>query len=150
MEVTVLNRQRAHRVSPTRLADFVDGLSATLPPDDADSVAIKLVSDRKMREYNRTYRGRDSSTDVLSFPAEPASQPEGERHLGDIVISVSTAALQARRSRRGLAGELCVLALHGYLHLLGYDHETDDGTMMRLQRRLQRRLLGAQPSRSRS
>ena len=147
MEVTVLNRQRAHRVSAARLADFVEGLSRTLPADGADSVAIKLVSDRKMREYNRTFRGRDGTTDVLSFPAEPDTQPPGERHLGDIVISVTTAAAQARRARRGLSGELCVLALHGYLHLLGYDHETDDGTMMRLQRRLERRLLGPAPPR---
>ena len=70
-------------------------------------------------------------------------------HLGDIVISVQAAVVQAREAGRPLAGELCVLVLHGYLHLLGYDHTTDDGTMMRLQKRLERRLVGA-PARRRS
>jgi probable rRNA maturation factor len=145
LEVTVLNRQRGHRVSASALQRFVRGLTETLPAGDADSLAIKLVSDRKMREYNRTFRGRDSTTDVLSFPARSDEQPAGERHLGDIVIAVSTAAVQTRETGRALSAELSVLALHGYLHLLGYDHTTDDGTMMRLQGRLERRLLGAVP-----
>ena len=94
-----------------------------------------------MRELNRRFRGRDSTTDVLSFPGDSAPDPEGRRHLGDIAISVPTAARQARVAGHGLQRELSVLVLHGYLHLLGYDHETDDGTMLRLQRRLERRLL---------
>jgi probable rRNA maturation factor len=73
---------------------------------------------------------------VLSFPGGAS---EGE--LGDIVISVETAARNARALGRTLPQELDVLALHGFLHVLGYDHETDDGTMDRLERRLRRRLL---------
>jgi probable rRNA maturation factor len=73
---------------------------------------------------------------VLSFEGGAGSE------LGDIVISVETAARNAGEHRRTLAQELDVLALHGFLHVLGYDHETDEGTMDRLERRLRRRLLG--------
>jgi probable rRNA maturation factor len=76
---------------------------------------------------------------VLSFPGDP------QTGLGDIVISVETAARNARRLRRTVPQELDVLALHGFLHVLGYDHETDDGTMDRLERRLRRRLFAGPP-----
>lgn len=143
MEVTVLNRQRDHRVGQHGLAEFLQNVARALPPAAPDSVAIVLVSDRKMREFNRRFRGKDAATDVLSFPTGPNEDPLGERHLGDIVISVATAARQSRRTHRALVRELKVLALHGYLHLLGYDHEVDDGAMTRLERRLARRLLPA-------
>jgi probable rRNA maturation factor len=141
LEVLILNRQRAHKIRREELATFVNRVAEELPPRGADSLAVALVSDRRMREYNRRFRDEDRTTDVLSFPTGDQPVPEGERHLGDIVISVATAAEQARRSRGSLARELKLLALHGYLHLLGYDHETDDGAMMRLQRNLVRRLL---------
>ena len=141
MEVTVLNRQRSHRVRRQELSAFLQRLALALPGKGADSVSMCLVSDRKMREYNRHFRGRHAATDVLSFPADDQADPSGERHLGDIVISVTTAAVQARQARHSLEQELKILALHGYLHLLGYDHPTDDGSMMRMQRRLIRRLL---------
>ncbi len=141
MEVTVLNRQRGHVVSERGLVTFLTKLARHVPVEDADSVAVKLVSDRGMREVNRSFRGQNGSTDVLSFPGEGDFAPSGERHLGDIVISVPYAAAHARRAKHSLARELKVLALHGYLHLMGYDHETDDGTMLRIQRRLERRLL---------
>ena len=121
MEVTVLNRQRSHRVRRQELTAFLQRLALAVPREGADSLSMCLVSDRKMREYNR--------------------HPTGERHLGDIVISVTTAAAQARQARHSLQQELKILPLHGYLHLLGYDHRTDDGGMMRMQRRLIRRLL---------
>ena len=113
---------------------------AALPPEGADRMAVCLVSDRRMRELNRRFRGRDATTDVLSFPAGGDVDPEGGRHLGDIVISVPAAFRQARTARHRLRRELEILLVHGYLHLLGYDHETDDGTMLRVQRRLIRRL----------
>ena len=105
-----------------------------------------LVSDRKMREFNRSYRGVDSSTDVLAFVDDEATL-QAPPYLGDIVISVSTAARQASRASHSLSRELRVLALHGYLHLVGYDHEVDDGAMMRVQRKLVRKML---PRRARS
>jgi probable rRNA maturation factor len=88
-----------------------------------------------MRRYNREFRGKDRTTDVLSFP-------DGEDgHVGDVVISVPQARRQAGERGHGLARELRVLLVHGWLHLIGHDHETDGGTMMRLQRRLVRRLV---------
>jgi probable rRNA maturation factor len=112
----------------------------TLPPDQAGEVAICLVSDRKMREFNRRYRERDAPTDVLSFPGDDTDAIDERRYLGDIAISVDTAARQARERNHALDRELEVLALHGYLHLLGFDHERDAGEMMRVQRRLERSL----------
>ena len=94
-----------------------------------------------MREYNRAFRGVNAVTDVLSFPAGGETDPEGRTYLGDIVIAVPVAARQARERGHSLAREVRILALHGYLHLLGHDHERDDGKMNRLQRRLVRRLL---------
>jgi probable rRNA maturation factor len=99
-------------------------------------VALVLGGDRLLRRLNRDYRGKDRPTDVLSFPGDGT-----EGGLGDILISVETAGRNARERGRTLAEELDVLALHGFLHVLGHDHETDDGTMERLERRLRRRLL---------
>lgn len=144
----MLNRQRSRRVAGGSLARFLRRLSAVAPAARADSLAVSLVSDRRIRDYNREFRGRDRPTDVLSFPARGRAAPRGERHLGDIVISVPSAAVQARRAGHSLPRELKLLALHGYLHLLGYDHERDGGAMRRLERRLERRLLprrGAPP-----
>jgi len=150
LEVTVLNRQRSHRVRRRELSAFLERLALELPGEDADSLSMCLVSDRKMREYNRDFRGRDAPTDVLSFPAGATNAPSGERHLGDIVISVTSAAAQARQARHSLEQELKILVVHGYLHLLGYDHCTDNGTMLRLERRLVRRLLPRAKRRARS
>lgn len=122
------------------LVSFLRRLSLAVPPGDAGSLALCLVSDRRMRELNRSFRGHDATTDVLSFPAGCTPGGGGERHLGDIAISVPVAARQARAAGHSLQRELELLALHGYLHLLGHDHETDGGAMLRLQARLARRL----------
>jgi probable rRNA maturation factor len=96
-------------------------------------VTVAVVTDARVRALNRRYRGADAATDVLSFPAgEP-----GE--LGDVVIAAGVAGRQARQAGHSMAVELRVLALHGLLHLLGYDHEHDDGRMARLERRLRRK-----------
>jgi len=96
-------------------------------------MTVAVVSDARVRALNRRYRRKDRATDVLSFAAgEP-----GE--LGDVVIAAGVAARQARLAGHPLAVELRVLALHGLLHLLGYDHEHDDGRMARLERRLRRK-----------
>ncbi len=100
-------------------------------------MAVVLAGDGLLRRLNRDYRGKDRPTDVLSFPGDG-----GEAGLGDVVISVATAERNARGLGRTLLQELDVLALHGFLHVLGYDHETDDGTMDRLEARLRKRLLG--------
>jgi probable rRNA maturation factor len=87
-----------------------------------------------MRGLNRRFRRIDRPTDVLSFPSEAKKSSSG--FLGDIVIDVPYAARQARARGHSLERELQILLAHGVLHLLGYDHETDDGKMFRLQRRL--------------
>ncbi|HEX5856033.1 MAG TPA: rRNA maturation RNase YbeY [Thermoanaerobaculia bacterium] len=104
------------------------------------SLSVLLCGDGRMRTLNRTFRGVDQPTDVLSFPSFEASfvraaARRGE-FLGDLVVGVPCAARQARRRGHALRREVQILLAHGLLHLLGYDHETDDGTMLRLQRRI--------------
>ena len=130
---TLLNRQRRHRVDSRRLERVLKAAAGALGA--AGEITLVLTGDRRMRELNRRYRGKDRPTDVLSFTGEGIGGA-----LGDVVISVETAERNARELGRTLAQELDVLALHGFLHVLGYDHETDDGTMERLERRLRRRL----------
>lgn len=152
--VVLLNRQRVRHVGPARLRRVLAGAAAALGV--SGGVALVLAGDRAVRTLNARYRGKDRSTDVLSFPGpcgEHARRVAGARgarcdacergqgELGDIVISVPKAASNARQLGRTLPDELDVLALHGFLHLLGYDHVTDDGTMDRLEQRLRRRLL---------
>lgn len=98
---------------------------------DSDSVvfSVALVGKRRMRELNKKYRNRNYATDVLSFPAG------GGDYLGDVVICTEIAREQARGS---LLNELQVLSLHGLLHLLGYDHEVDQGEMDHLESALRR------------
>lgn len=137
----MLNRQRGRRVDAQALRRFMDRLLRQFPPGAGDGIALCLVSDRVMRRYNREFRGVDVPTDVLSFSATDDATPAASGYLGDVLISVDSAARQARMAGHPLQRELRLLALHGYLHLLGYDHERDDGQMLRLQRRLARTLL---------
>ena len=101
-------------------------LERVAPRAARGEVAIALVSDSRIRALNRRFRGMNRATDVLSF--EPS----------DIVISGQTARRQAREAGHSYAVELKILALHGLLHLLGYDHESpsDRGRMARLERQL--------------
>jgi probable rRNA maturation factor len=133
LDVVLLNRQRRRRIGGARLRRLLRSAARTLSV--SGELALVFTGDRAMRRLNARYRGKDRPTDVLSFPGEG-----GERGLGDVVISVETAERNARALGRSLAQELDVLALHGFLHALGYDHETDDGTMDRLEKRLRRRL----------
>ncbi len=94
------------------------------------SLSVLLCGDSRMRALNRAWRATDLPTDVLSFPS-------GEKQfLGDIVIDVPYAARQARRRGHTLQREVQILLAHGLLHLLGYDHEKDGGTMFRRQRQI--------------
>jgi len=129
--VVVLNRQRRQRIDAARLRRVLRKAGRTLRA--SGEVSVVLAGDGLLRRLNRDYRGRDRPTDVLSFPG-----PGGEEGLGDVVISVPTAARNARRHGHSVQRELDILALHGFLHVLGHDHETDDGTMDRLEQRLRR------------
>ncbi len=95
-----------------------------------------FASDALLRRLNRDFRFKDKPTDVLSFPSQGA-----DMGLGDVIISVETARGNAERFSRPLDRELEVLALHGFLHVLGFDHETDKGEMHALEKRLRARLL---------
>jgi probable rRNA maturation factor len=92
-----------------------------------DSMAVALGDDALLRGLNRRFRGKDRVTDVLSFPA--GEDPTAGGFLGDIAISCDAARRQARRRGHSAAQETRILLLHGLLHLLGYDHVTDDGQM---------------------
>ena len=108
-------------------------LESVAPIRARGEVTVAVVPDARVRALNRQYRRTDTATDVLSFAAgEPGN-------LGDVVIAAGVAARQAGQAGHSLAVELRVLALHGLLHLLGYDHEHDDGRMARLERRLRRK-----------
>ena len=98
------------------------------------SLSILLCGDARMKTLNRRFRRIDRPTDVLSFL--PFKESPSSSFLGDLVIDVPYAARQARRRGHPVSREVQILLAHGLLHLLGYDHETDDGTMFRLQRRL--------------
>jgi probable rRNA maturation factor len=135
LEIVFLDRLRRRRPGRARLRRVLTRAARALRV--SGEVALVLAGDGTIRRYNRVYRGKDRPTDVLSFPGAG-----GEAGLGDILISVDTAARNARALGRSLAQELDVLALHGFLHVLGYDHETDGGAMDRLEGRLRRRLLG--------
>jgi probable rRNA maturation factor len=136
----VLNRQKKVRVGVAPLERFLAEVQAAVRVRDAE-VTVCLVSDRHMARLNR-YRRKSGPTDVLSFPARKSAsrRPSQARFLGDIAVAPETARRYARRNGRTLKDELRVLVLHGVLHLLGYDHETDHGEMDRLERRLRRRL----------
>jgi probable rRNA maturation factor len=117
-------------------------LTAVAPASARGNVTVVLTTDARVRTLNRDYRGKDYATDVLSFPGEDDRAQRAAktpRHLGDIVIARGVATRQAREAGHALATELRILALHGLLHLLGYDHERDAGEMARVEKRLRRR-----------
>ena len=121
----------------TAVRGLAPWLVRTAPRALAGAVTIALVTDQRMRALNRQFRGVDASTDVLSFPASGPGNAGGD--LGDIAIARGVAARQAKAAGHSLATELRVLALHGLLHLAGYDHEADDGEMARVEARLRRK-----------
>jgi probable rRNA maturation factor len=136
-------------------APVARGLSRWLthiaPARARGTVSLAIVSDHRVRALNRQYRGLDAATDVLSFPEEDATtrtpsvwrassrSRAQSRFLGEIVIARGVAKRQARAAGHSESTELRVLALHGLLHLIGYDHETDRGVMRRIERRLRRK-----------
>jgi probable rRNA maturation factor len=123
-------------------------LASVAPVRVRGEVAVALASDAEVRALNRRYRRKDQATDVLSFPAEGGPAKTGDRsrvagrdHLGDLVIATGVARRQAAAAGHSYTTELKVLALHGLLHLLGYDHHAadDNGRMARVEARLRRR-----------
>ena len=118
-------------------------LERAAPASARGTVSVALVADAAMRRLNREHRRTDRATDVLSFPSGPGPRvgvPAGAGPLlGDLAIATGIARRQARHHGHALGVELRILALHGLLHLLGYDHDADDGRMGRAEARLGRR-----------
>lgn len=146
----ILNHQRRMRLALQPLSKFAERVQRELGFPQ-QSVTICFVSDPAIARMNRKFRDKPGPTDVLSFPVRrrrarrSTSLTGGRRrnanaYIGDIVISPETARRYAQKHSRPLMAELRVLILHGMIHLAGYDHEVDDGEMMRLERRLRRRL----------
>jgi len=140
----ILNRQREVRVARPPLESFLRRVKRELGLGRSE-VTVCLVSDAEMARLNATFCKKKGPTDVLSFPQEKqwrvaSGEWREQKYLGDIAISPATARRYAKKHKRKLADELRVLVLHGVLHLLGYDHETDRGEMDRLEQKLRKRL----------
>ncbi len=142
----IVNLQRKVKLEARGYVPFLTEALAAIDEASGGEVSVAFVSDRRMRELNEIFRGKDGTTDVLSFPHEADafgaqiaglnSDDEEERDesrslnfLGDIVISAEQAAKQAEENGLSLELEVKQLILHGVLHLCGYDHEADDGEM---------------------
>jgi probable rRNA maturation factor len=117
----------------TRAPGLARWLASVAPARARGIMTVAIVPDGRVRQLNRRYRRTDAATDVLSFPADERG------YLGDVVIAAGVARRQAGHAGHSLQHELRVLALHGLLHLLGYDHERDAGRMARAEARLRRR-----------
>ncbi|HEV8430783.1 MAG TPA: rRNA maturation RNase YbeY [Pyrinomonadaceae bacterium] len=131
--IEVVNRQKRFRLDPDEWATFATKALNAIGKNES-SATIAFVSNKRIRELNRQFRGIDKATDVLSFPAEEKA------NLGDVAVSVETAVVQAKENGLSFENEVAQLILHGLLHLSGYDHERDNGEMNRLELRLRRKL----------
>lgn len=136
----LVNLQRKIKLDTTPLKVFVSSLGTQIDDVAGKDFSVAFISDRRMKELNGFFRGKDSTTDVLSFPHEPDEFDNDQTNLGDIVISVEQAQKQAKENRLTLENEIKQLILHGLLHLCGYDHETDDGEMNKRELELRRKL----------
>src|SRR5689334_14687049 len=146
----ILNQQQEVRVARRPLESFLRRVERELGLQKSD-MTVCLVSDKTMARLNVNFRKKKGPTDVLSFPAAERRRPvrlrrksnaarsANREYLGDIAISPATARRYAKKNGLHLASELRVLTLHGVLHLLGYDHETDRGEMDRIEERLRKR-----------
>lgn len=126
----------AERLAPllAKLGERLDKSGCTL--------SVMFTDDAGITRYNEQFAGKPSPTDVLSFPSEAGSEDDSGHYLGDLIVSLERAKEQAAEQGHGLPEEVEVLVLHGVLHLLGHDHETDEGEMRLLEAELARELFG--------
>jgi probable rRNA maturation factor len=144
----IVNRQRAVRLARRPLELFLRRVKKELELEELE-LTVCLVSDAEIARMNETFRKKKGPTDVLSFPTTVRRRPvrlsratenlKSGEYLGDIAISPAIARRYAKKNGRKLPSELRVLILHGVLHLLGYDHETDRGEMNRVEEKLRMR-----------
>lgn len=147
----ILNQQKRVRVSVRSLEDFLQQAMAMLRLS-SEAATVCLVSEPRIAQWNGAYRGKKKPTDVLSFPTRDAKKSKrahdgtstfptnSNGYMGDIALAPEVARRNARAAGHTLEKEMRILTLHGLLHLMGYDHETDDGEMKRLEGRLRRKL----------
>ena len=144
-EPLVLMRRASSGLRPGRLEEFARGLRRRVT--GGREFQCLITGDVEMQRLNREFRGKDYPTDVLSFPTGPrANKKKGQAgtpeplSLGDVAISMDRARAQARAFGHGVDDEICILMLHGVLHLMGMDHERDAGTMARAETEWRRKL----------
>ena len=125
----IVNLQRKVRIDAGEFMPFVSLLCSSIDEASGKDFSVAFISDRRMKQLNHLFRGKDATTDVLSFPHEPDEFDPDKNNLGDIVISVEQAQRQAEENGLTLENEIKQLILHGLLHLCGYDHEMDNGEM---------------------
>ncbi|MEO8043236.1 MAG: rRNA maturation RNase YbeY [Acidobacteriota bacterium] len=150
----VVNLQRKIKLDIKTFIAFSEHASANVSEAVGSDFAVAFISNRRMKELNGFFRGKDSTTDVLSFPHEPDEFVQSanfspsvsdedrvaEDFIGDIVVSVEQADRQAKENGLDLESEIKQLILHGLLHLCGYDHEIDNGEMNKRELALRRKL----------
>ena len=138
--IEIMNRQRGRTIVAKQWREFTEKALHAIGGSNL-SATIVFVSDDAIKKLNRRFRGKSFATDVLSFPneAEPFEVQDGS-HLGDVVISVQRAAAQAKANGLSVSSEIEQLILHGLLHLCGYDHESDNGKMNRLELKLRKKM----------
>jgi len=140
-EVVILDRQKAAR-GISRLVKETAEACLREEGREGSALSVLLTDQEGIRAYNERYRGKRGPTDVLSFPHDGPDE-EGRPYLGDIVISVEQAREQAPEYGNSLSEELRALTVHGILHLLGMDHETDSGEMRAREDEIRARILGS-------
>ncbi len=150
--IEIINNQRKIKIKVKDFQEYAEKVIETIPAANGKIATVAFVSDKKMRELTKYFRGKNSTTDVLSFPFEAEEFEKlsglsavadgyfGEGNLGDIIISVEQAERQAVENNLDFQTEIKQLILHGVLHLCGYDHEQDAGEMDELELRLRDKL----------
>jgi probable rRNA maturation factor len=134
----VILRKSIAGLSPSTLERFV--LRARRALRLREPVNVLVTNNRELRALNRQFRGKDKPTDVLSFPSPPNVRRQGRHLAGELAISADIARENAGRMGHSVAEEIKILALHGILHLAGFDHERDNGEMARRENRLRLQL----------
>lgn len=130
----IINHQNEIEIQLPIFLEFAENVLNEIA--NGKTVTIAFNNDSKMRQLNNKFRGKNATTDVLSFPCEADEFETDSNFLGDIVISLEQAKRQAIENNLAFEIEVKQLILHGFLHLLGFDHETDNGEMNELELKL--------------
>lgn len=138
--IDVVNLQRKIAIDTAEIRSYTEVLSTSVSNAAGRVFSVAFVNDDRMKQLNELFRGKRTTTDVLSFPHEPDEFDPDKNNLGDIVISAEQAAKQAVENGLTLENEIKQLILHGLLHLCGYDHETDNGEMNKRELTLRKKL----------